>query len=76
MLRRYFNSYYTFRYALQSLCDAAENCVRVLLGSSCVELSDEAKQTKPNENAVKCLEKVVEIQGNLTQQPTFCGLSE
>ena len=28
-----------------------------------MELSEETKQTKPHDNAVKCLERVVEIQG-------------
>lgn len=49
-------------YALQSLCDAAENCVRTLQGGPAAELSEETKQTKPHDNAVKSLEKVIDIQ--------------
>ena len=52
-----------FRYDLQSLCDSVENCVRALLGSTTRELSEETLLTKPHDNAIKCLEKVVQIQG-------------
>jgi len=48
---------------LQSLCDSAENCIRSLLGGPSLELSEEALLTKPHDNAIKCLENVVEIQG-------------
>jgi len=50
-------------YILQSLCDCAENCIRALLGGTHAQLTEETKQKKPHENAVKSLEKVAEIQG-------------
>ena len=51
------------RYALQSLCDCTENCIRALLGGPFAELSNETKEGKPHENAVRSLERVAEVQG-------------
>uniref|UniRef100_T2MF04 histone deacetylase n=1 Tax=Hydra vulgaris TaxID=6087 RepID=T2MF04_HYDVU len=50
-------------YILQTLCDASESCIRALLGCSTNELSEKVLKGKPNDNAIKCLEKVVELQG-------------
>ncbi|XP_066928350.1 histone deacetylase 4-like [Clytia hemisphaerica] len=50
-------------YDLQSLCDSSEQCIRALLGGATLELTEEALMTKPHDNAVKCLEKAVQIQG-------------
>ena len=53
---------------LQALCDSAENCIRALLGGPCAELSEEVKQNKPHEEAVKCIEKAAEIQGKCERE--------
>lgn len=50
-------------YHLQSLCDSAENCIRALQGASFMELSEDAKLSKPHDKAIKCIEHVVSIQG-------------
>ncbi|XP_020606158.1 histone deacetylase 4-like [Orbicella faveolata] len=50
-------------YSLPSLCDAAEACVKALLGEKVPELSKESIKRAPNPNAVAVLEKTITIQG-------------
>eukprot|EP00794_Sanderia_malayensis_P003589 gene3589-4094_t len=50
-------------YSLPSLCDAAEGCTRALLGEEIPALPEESLNKRPNSNALKSIERVVEIQG-------------
>lgn len=50
-------------YSLPSLCDAAEACVKALLGETLPELSKDSLKRAPNPNAVAVLEKTINIQG-------------
>lgn len=50
-------------YSLPSLCDAAEACVKALLGEKLPELSKDSLKRAPNPNAVAVLEKTINIQG-------------
>ncbi|XP_065053795.1 histone deacetylase 4-like isoform X2 [Rhopilema esculentum] len=49
-------------YNLSSLCDSAEGCMRALLGEEIPEMREESLVTRPNPNAVKSLERVVDVQ--------------
>lgn len=50
-------------YSLPSLCDAAEACVKALLGEKVPELPKESIKRPPNRNTVTVLEKTITIQG-------------
>lgn len=50
-------------YSLPSLCDAAEACVKALLGEKVPELPKESIKRAPNRHAVAVLEKTITIQG-------------
>jgi len=49
-------------YSLPSLCDSAESCMRALLGEEIPNLQEESLVNRPNPNAVKSLERIVDIQ--------------
>ncbi|XP_034042539.1 histone deacetylase 4 isoform X2 [Thalassophryne amazonica] len=46
---------------LTAICDASEACVSALLGNELDPLPDEVLQQRPNANAVRSMEKVLEI---------------
>ncbi|XP_036397085.1 histone deacetylase 4-like [Megalops cyprinoides] len=48
---------------LTAICDASEACVSALLGNELDPLPAEVLQQRPNPNAVRSLEKVLEVQG-------------
>uniref|UniRef100_A0ACB8EM24 Histone deacetylase 7 n=1 Tax=Sphaerodactylus townsendi TaxID=933632 RepID=A0ACB8EM24_9SAUR len=47
---------------LTAICDASEVCVSALLGNELEPLPEETLQQKPNANAVRSLEKVIQVQ--------------
>ncbi|XP_074550672.1 histone deacetylase 4 isoform X2 [Halichoeres trimaculatus] len=67
---------------LTAICDASEACVSALLGNELDPIPDEVLQQRPNANAVRSMEKVIEIQGKYWRSlqrsaPTLgCSLSE
>uniref|UniRef100_A0AAY4DHH7 Histone deacetylase n=1 Tax=Denticeps clupeoides TaxID=299321 RepID=A0AAY4DHH7_9TELE len=48
---------------LTAICDASEACVSALLGNELEPLSEEVLQQRPNTNAVRSMEKVLEAHG-------------
>ncbi|XP_021103088.1 histone deacetylase 4 isoform X3 [Heterocephalus glaber] len=48
---------------LTAICDASEACVSALLGNELEPLPEKVLQQRPNANAVRSMEKVVEIHG-------------
>lgn len=49
-------------YDLPSICDSAEECVRVLLGDEPSAISEEELARVPCQNAIYTLQKVIAIQ--------------
>ncbi|XP_062389744.1 histone deacetylase 4 isoform X1 [Sardina pilchardus] len=47
---------------LTAICDASEACVSALLGNELEPLPEEVLQQRPNPNAVRSMEKVLEVQ--------------
>lgn len=49
-------------YELTSICDAAEECVRALLGDDPSPVSEEELNRSPNQNAIDTLQKTIAVQ--------------
>ncbi|XP_075862228.1 histone deacetylase 4 isoform X2 [Microcebus murinus] len=64
---------------LTAICDASEACVSALLGNELDPLPDKVLQQRPNANAVRSMEKVVEIHSKywrcLQRTPSTVGHS-
>nr|XP_045223996.1 histone deacetylase 4 isoform X6 [Macaca fascicularis] len=54
---------------LTAICDASEACVSALLGNELDPLPEKVLQQRPNANAVRSMEKVMEIHRPLHPQP-------
>ncbi|KAG5838176.1 hypothetical protein ANANG_G00221000 [Anguilla anguilla] len=52
---------------LTSICDASEACVNALLGNEVEPLSQDVLQQKPCANAVRSLQRVLQIHGQYWQ---------
>ncbi|XP_034549808.1 histone deacetylase 4 isoform X1 [Notolabrus celidotus] len=67
---------------LTAICDASEACVSALLGNELDPIPDEVLQQRPNTNAVRSMEKVIEVQGKYwrslqrSASTLGCSLSE
>lgn len=58
-------------YDLPSICDSAEECVRVLLGDEASSISEEELARVPCQNAIYTLQKVIAIQVSTEKKTKF-----
>ncbi len=49
-------------YDLPAICDSSEVCAQVLLGDEGPPLSEQALKSVPNDKALECLHRAIEIQ--------------
>lgn len=61
-------------YDLPSICDSAEECVRVLLGDEASSISEEELARVPCQNAIYTLQKVIAIQVIIEISYEFCDI--